>query len=168
MTGLASALRLLSIPLLSVAVPFGFALWAFPEDLAPVRMIGIVVGWIGCGLLLVSLLLMLREPRLARWLGGLERMYRWHHVTGILAYVALLLHPLALAANGLATSPAFAWAADHRTMVRQRRHRGLQHQDQEPAAFQGSRRAAAEIPDRPAVARALVPQRRGDPGTTRI
>ncbi|ABD87486.1 ferric reductase-like transmembrane domain-containing protein [Rhodopseudomonas palustris] len=109
MTGLASTLRLLSIPLLSVAVPFGFVLWAFPEDLAPARMIGIVVGWIGCGLLLVSLLLMLREPRLARWLGGLERMYRWHHVTGILAYVALLLHPLALAANGLSTSPAFAW-----------------------------------------------------------
>jgi predicted ferric reductase len=72
-------------------------------------MAGIVVGWIGCGLLLVSLLLMLREPRLAHWLGGLERMYRWHHVTGIVAYVALLVHPLALAANGLSTSPAFAW-----------------------------------------------------------
>ena len=57
-------------------------------------MVGIVIGWVGCGLLLVSLLLMLREPRLARWLGGLERMYRWHHRTGVVAYVLLLVHPL--------------------------------------------------------------------------
>jgi predicted ferric reductase len=73
-------------------------------------MAGIVVGWVGCGLLLVSLLLMLREPRLANWLGGLERMYRWHHGTGVVAYVLLLLHPVALAANGLSNSPAYAWA----------------------------------------------------------
>ncbi len=107
--GLTNALRSISIPLLTAIVPAGFALWAFPVGLAPFRMVGIVVGWIGCGLLLVSLLLMLREPRLARWLGGLERMYRWHSVTGIVAYLALLVHPLALAANGLSTSPAIAW-----------------------------------------------------------
>ena len=105
----ASLLRRLSIPLLSAAVPIGFALWAFPEGLAPIRTAAIVVGWGGCGLLLVSLLLMLREPRLAGWLGGLERMYRWHHGTGVVAYVLLLVHPLALAANGLSESPAFAW-----------------------------------------------------------
>ena len=109
MQALTSALSYLSIPLLTTAVPAGFALWAFPEGLAPIRMVGIVIGWVGCGLLLVSLLLMLREPRLARWLGGLERMYRWHHRTGVVAYVLLLVHPLALAANGLSTSPAFAW-----------------------------------------------------------
>ena len=106
---MSSVLRYLSIPLLTVAVPAGFALWAFPEGLAPIRMVGIVIGWVGCGLLLVSLLLMLREPRLAHWLGGLERMYRWHHRTGVVAYMLLLVHPLALAANGLSTSPAFAW-----------------------------------------------------------
>jgi predicted ferric reductase len=104
-------LRFLSIPLLTAAVPFGFALWAFPVGLAPLRTLAIVVGWVGCGLLLVSLLLMLREPRLARWLGGLERMYRWHHGTGVVAYVFLLVHPLALGANGLSNSPAFAWQA---------------------------------------------------------
>ena len=104
-----SALRVLPLPLLAAAVPAGFALWAFPEGLAPLRTVAIVVGWVGCGLLLVSLLLMLREPRLARWLGGLEHMYRWHHRTGIIAYVLLLVHPLALAANGLSTSPAVAW-----------------------------------------------------------
>jgi len=107
---LRSTLSQLSIPLLAVAVPTGFVVWAFPEGLAPVRAAGIVVGWLGTGLLLVSLVLMLREPRLARWLGGLERMYRWHHGTGVVAYVLLLLHPLALAANGLWTSPAVAWA----------------------------------------------------------
>ncbi|MFT4279249.1 MAG: ferric reductase-like transmembrane domain-containing protein [Rhodopseudomonas sp.] len=96
------------IPLLTVAVPIGFAAWAFPHDLAPVRAAGIVTGWLGCGLLLVSLLLMLREPRLAAWLGGLERMYRWHHSTGVAAYVLLLLHPLLLAANNL-PSARVAW-----------------------------------------------------------
>jgi hypothetical protein len=69
-----SALRWLSIPLLTIVVPTGFAFWAFPEGLSPLRTVAIVGGWVGCGLLLVSLLLMLREARLARWLGGLERM----------------------------------------------------------------------------------------------
>ena len=109
MNGLSATLRRVSVPLLTVAVPCGFVVWAFPAGLAPIRMAGIVMGWIGCGLLLVSLLLMLREPRLAHWLGGLERMYRWHHITGTVAYVTLLAHPLALAANGLSTSSAFAW-----------------------------------------------------------
>ncbi|KIZ40252.1 MULTISPECIES: ferric reductase-like transmembrane domain-containing protein [Rhodopseudomonas] len=110
MAGLRSRLGFWSIPLLTVAVPIGFVVWAYPEGLAPMRAAGIIVGWLGTGLLLVSLALMLREPRLARWLGGLERMYRWHHGTGVVAYVLLLLHPLALAANGLSTSPAIAWA----------------------------------------------------------
>ncbi|MFC0242130.1 ferric reductase-like transmembrane domain-containing protein [Rhodopseudomonas telluris] len=109
MTPAASRLRRWSIPLLTLAVPLGFVAWAFPVGLASLRAAGIVAGWLGCGLLLVSLLLMLREPRLAGWLGGLERMYRWHHVTGVLAYVLLLLHPLALAASNLGASPATAW-----------------------------------------------------------
>jgi predicted ferric reductase len=104
-----SALRRLSIPLLTLAVPASFAVWAFPEGLSPARTAAIVAGWIGCGLLLVSLLLMLRESRLAGWLGGLERMYLWHHRTGVVAYLLLLAHPLLLAANGLADSPAIAW-----------------------------------------------------------
>jgi predicted ferric reductase len=108
-SSLGSKVSLWSIPLVAVAVPLGFVVWAFPEGLAPIRAVGIVTGWLGCGLLLVSLLLMLREPRLAGWLGGLERMYRWHHVTGVAAYVFLLLHPLALAANNLSASPRIAW-----------------------------------------------------------
>ena len=94
-----------------VAVSVGVPLvWAFPTDVAFWRGVGIVAGWLGCGLLLASLLLMLREPRLAAWLGGLERMYRWHHRLGVLAYLAFLAHPLALAADGWQERPALAWA----------------------------------------------------------
>jgi predicted ferric reductase len=108
-----SALCWASIPLLTLAIPAGFAAWAFPEGLPPFRMAAILAGWVGCGLLLVSLLLMLREARLSHWLGGLERMYQWHHRTGVVAYVLLLAHPLLLAANGLTDSPVTAW----RTLV---------------------------------------------------
>ena len=94
-------IRLASIPLivlLGIGVP---VFWAYPGDLPWFRAAGIMVGWVGCGLLLVCLFLMLREPRLASALGGLERMYRWHHRVGMAAYVFLLLHPLLLAANPL-------------------------------------------------------------------
>jgi predicted ferric reductase len=52
---------------------------------------------------------MVREARLAAWLGGLDRMYLWHHRTGVVAYVLLLAHPLLLAANVYPDSPALAW-----------------------------------------------------------
>lgn len=103
-------LRTLSIPLLT-AILLGIpVIWAFPAELPVWRSSGIVLGWVGCGLLLASLLLMLRETWLADRLGGLERMYAWHHVLGTLAYLILLAHPLALAADNLAASPALAWA----------------------------------------------------------
>ena len=71
-------------------------LWAWPESLPLWRSAAIVSAWAGSGLLAASLLLMVREPHLAHLLGGLENMYRWHHRSGILAYVLLLCHPLAL------------------------------------------------------------------------
>src|SRR3990167_5253246 len=97
-------------PLIGVAVVGTLVFWAFPSDVPPLRAGGIVSGWVGCGLLLTSLLLMIREPWLARWLGGLEPMYRWHHRLGVWAYLALLVHPLALAASAWGESPALAWA----------------------------------------------------------
>ncbi|HJW23674.1 MAG TPA: ferric reductase-like transmembrane domain-containing protein [Rhodocyclaceae bacterium] len=106
-----SPVRLLTLPLLCgllVGLPVW---WAFPEELGFWRSCAIVSGWLGCGLLLASLLLMVREPRLAAWLGGLERMYRWHHRFGTLAYLVLLTHPLALAADAWEESPALARAA---------------------------------------------------------
>ena len=99
----------LTIPLLLLASTAGPVCWALPWGLSPLRSLGIILGWAGCGLLLGSLLLMLRETWLSRWLGGLEDMYRWHHRAGIVAYVALLVHPLALAVDSWPEFPAVAW-----------------------------------------------------------
>jgi predicted ferric reductase len=104
-----SIVRWLSIPLLVLAATAGPVYWAFPEGLSAARSLGIVLGWAGCGLLLASLLLMLRETWLSRWLGGLERMYQWHHRAGMAAYVLLLAHPLVLAADAWPDSPLLAW-----------------------------------------------------------
>ncbi len=83
---------------------------AYPEGGGLARQIGIVVGWVGCGLLLASLFLMLREPPLASLLGGLAHMYRWHHWLGVAAYFALLVHPIMLASASLPQAPKEAWA----------------------------------------------------------
>lgn len=104
-----SFLRFLSIPLLILGATAGPVFWALPDGLGLARSLGIVVGWAGCGLLLASLLLMLREPRLARGLGGLERMYRWHHWAGMAAYVLLLAHPLLLAGDAWPNNRQLAW-----------------------------------------------------------
>jgi len=102
-------LRFLSIPMLILAATAGPVFWALPEGLGLARSLGIVVGWAGCGLLLASLLLMLREPRLASSLGGLERMYRWHHWAGMAAYVLLMVHPLLLAGDAWPNNRQLAW-----------------------------------------------------------
>ncbi len=73
------------------------------------RHIGDWLGWLGAGMLSSSLLLMVREPLLVRWFGGLERMYRWHHAFGIGACLALLAHPAILAAAMLSISTQRAW-----------------------------------------------------------
>lgn len=104
-----AAVQALSLPLLLALCTLGPLLWAWPVELSAARTTAIALGWAGCGLLFASLLLMLREVRLAAWLGGLERMYRWHHRAGMAAYVLLLAHPLALAVDAWAGSPAQAW-----------------------------------------------------------
>ncbi len=101
-------LRLPALTALLVGLP---TFWAFSEQLGFWRGVAIVSGWLGCGLLLASLLLMIREARLAAWLGGLDLMYRWHHRLGVFAYLALLVHPLALALNARRDSAEQAWAA---------------------------------------------------------
>ncbi len=101
--------RRLTIPTLVVLCTTAIVWFAFPADLSPPRTLGIVLGWTGIGLLLCSLLLMLRERRLADCLGGLERMYQWHHWCGIAAYAVLLAHPLALAADAWPAQPKVAW-----------------------------------------------------------
>lgn len=75
----------------------GLAAW--PGELGFWRALGVASGWVGVTLALASLLLLFRHPALARAAGGLERMLRLHHLCGLGAYGALLLHPLALAAE---------------------------------------------------------------------
>lgn len=100
---LASAAVAFALPALAVA-------WAWPQGLTPWRSAAIVSAWVGTGLLVASLLLMLREPRLARALGGLEPMLRWHHRAGVAGYLVLLAHPLALALDARAEDPALVRA----------------------------------------------------------
>lgn len=103
------SLRRLSIPLIAALLAGMPVFWAFPDTLPGWRSFAIVSGWCGSGLLLASLLLMIREPWLANCLGGLERMYAWHHRLGTAAYLVLLTHPLALAADGWEERPSLAW-----------------------------------------------------------
>lgn len=103
-------LRAWFIPALATTLMLFPAWWAFPRGLGLLRSWSILSGWLACGLLLASLLLMIREPRLDEWLGGLQRMYLWHHRTGLIAYLLLLTHPLALAASVWHESPSTAWA----------------------------------------------------------
>lgn len=100
----------LSIPMLATALTIGPVLWVLPNGLGFWRSFAIVSGWAGCGMLLASLLLMIREPGLAFWMGGLERMYLWHHRLGVFAYTVLLVHPLALAADAWNESSSQAWS----------------------------------------------------------
>ena len=83
--------------------------WAFPENLPLWRSVAIVAAWAGSGLLVANIMLMVREPHVARLLGGLESMYRWHHRSGMLAYLLLLCHPLALALDDWLEAPRLAW-----------------------------------------------------------
>lgn len=99
----------LTIPTLVVALSLLLSWWAFPSELPLWRSVAIVSAWVGTGMLAAAMVLMVREPHLARALGGLERCYSWHHRVGVLAYLALLVHPIALGMNGWADSPLAAW-----------------------------------------------------------
>lgn len=101
----------LAAPFLLLAYLLPVVYWAFPENLPLWRSLAVIAAWSGSGLLVASLLLMIREPNVARLLGGLENMYLWHHRSGMLAYVLLLCHPLALAADSWSGSPQLAMQA---------------------------------------------------------
>lgn len=75
------------------------------------RALGILAGAIGTGLWVTSLLLMLRFPAVDRRFGGLEQQYFSHHLTGTLAYLLLLAHPVLLAGAAWMASPAAGAAA---------------------------------------------------------
>lgn len=96
-------------PALCLALPLAGMAWAWPTGLSAWRSASILSAWAGCGALLASLVLMVRDPRLAAALGGLDSLYRWHHRSGTVGYSLLLIHPLALAADALDESPRVAW-----------------------------------------------------------
>jgi predicted ferric reductase len=97
------------LPLLVLVILLIIVCQIYPEDQPLWQNIALLSGWAGSGLLAASMLLMIREPHIAKLLGGLENMYLWHHRSGMLAYVLLLCHPLSLALNGWTTSPQLAW-----------------------------------------------------------
>ena len=99
MVPVALVLALATLPALMVSP-------AMPHTLAGA---GAWLGWLGSGLVSVSLWLMVREPAVAAWFGGLDRMFRWHHALGTFGYMALLAHPLAIAGQALPADPATAW-----------------------------------------------------------
>jgi predicted ferric reductase len=103
--------RRLFAPAGALALSLGAVWWALPEDLPLWRAVAIVTAWAGSGMLVASVILMVREPRLAALMGGLDTMYRWHHRSGVVAYVLLLCHPLALGVAGWSESPGTAWQA---------------------------------------------------------
>lgn len=104
----AAAHRLVA-PAAALSITLASVWWAFPQGLTAWRSAAIVAAWAGTALLVASLLLMVREAHLARLLGGLELSYRWHHRCGVIAYLLLLCHPLALALDGWAEAPHLAW-----------------------------------------------------------
>ncbi|WP_291850988.1 ferric reductase-like transmembrane domain-containing protein [Accumulibacter sp.] len=99
----------IAAPLTACSVTLAGVWWAWPQQLPAWRSAAIISGWTASGLLVTSLLLMVREPHLARLLGGLEASYRWHHRCGLLAYLILLGHPLALAIDAWGEAPQLAW-----------------------------------------------------------
>jgi predicted ferric reductase len=106
-----TTLHRFAAPFLVLAVVLPLVYFTFPENRALWRSISIVSAWAGCALLVASILLMIREPNVSHLFGGLENMYLWHHRSGMLAYVLLLCHPLALAAASWPESAQLAWQA---------------------------------------------------------
>ena len=105
----AAAAQRLIAPVATIVLPLVIVFWALPEPLPMWRSAAIITAWAGTSLLSVSLIFMIREPHFAALLGGLETTYRWHHRSGIAAYLLLLCHPLALALDGWKETPRLAW-----------------------------------------------------------
>lgn len=106
-----ASMRRLAAPANAALLTVAAVAWAFPQGLALFRALAIVVAWAGTALVVASLVLMVREPHVAAFFGGLDTMYLWHHRAGVAGYVLLLAHPLALAADGWTQSRAMAWQA---------------------------------------------------------
>ena len=71
--------------------------------------LAVAAGFCAAGLYAVSMLLMLRIPWLDQTFGGLGRVFQVHHVVGLVGFLLMLLHPLALALGALQSRPVLAF-----------------------------------------------------------
>jgi predicted ferric reductase len=99
----------LAAPALAGILALGAVVWAWPGPLGAWRVAGLAAGWAGAALLVACVLLLIRHPAIAERLGGLDAMLRTHHLAGVLAYLLILVHPLALALDAALESPHLAW-----------------------------------------------------------
>jgi predicted ferric reductase len=57
---------------------------------------GTLAGWLAWIAFALSLVLTIRARPIAARFGGLDHQYAWHHVLGLVAYLAMLAHALAI------------------------------------------------------------------------
>jgi predicted ferric reductase len=74
--------------------PFIFRFESFPIVL---KSIGQVTGLVGMTTFTLALILSARWQVLDRWFGGINEAYNAHHNLGVLSFLLLLVHPVALA-----------------------------------------------------------------------
>ncbi len=79
-------------PVLVAALGIALATIAMPH---PPAWAGIA-GWLGWIAFALSLALTVRLRPISARFGGLDHQYAWHHVLGLLAYVSVLVHALAV------------------------------------------------------------------------
>jgi predicted ferric reductase len=70
---------------------------------------GQTLGIVGLVLYAMSFVLSLRQPWLEDYFGGFHKVYIAHHTIGGIAFIAILLHPVALAVRELSVDPETAW-----------------------------------------------------------
>ena len=71
--------------------------------------LGRLLGLVGISLYAWNLILSARIPFIERQFGGLDKLYRVHHIIGGLAFIALLIHPLLITARYALISFASAY-----------------------------------------------------------
>lgn len=76
----------------------------FADSYVLFSSLGKVTGLIGLVLYAINLLLAARTRWLENFFGGLNRVYIAHHITGGIALILLLVHPIALALRAVSVS----------------------------------------------------------------
>lgn len=91
----------------------------YPYSLFLIFSLGQLTGLVGTVWLALTLLLSTRITQIEDMFGGLDKVYRAHHLLGIGSFVMLLLHPLLLSVELLPNWRAFFamfWLSSNRAM----------------------------------------------------